>query len=326
MTPEFATTQLDSQPILGIRTTIPMHEIGKVMGPLFGRCTDTSSRAARLRPECPSRSTTRYPARPSTSNARCPLPCPSPARAGSRPAELPAGTAATVTHMGPYDDLRTYVGGADGVDEVAGPRRRGSTLGGLRHRPRRRARPVEVAHGYLLPGSLITHRHLSRRSRSAAVDQWRGGLRARPGSDPSRSFSRSGATLSGISRVAAPRASHILRRGGRAEAAAIGTIDSSVHLASVPNLYDQHAQRVVLDAGNDATISGPVFPELAERGALECLPDAVRVVQLGHATMQEGKNPPPRLRVELVQVAPRRPGQARSSTPWRFITSSSGRA
>ena len=36
MTPEFATTQLDSQPILGIRTTVPMHEIGKVMGSLFG--------------------------------------------------------------------------------------------------------------------------------------------------------------------------------------------------------------------------------------------------------------------------------------------------
>ena len=34
---------------------------------------------------------------------------------------------------------------------------------------------------------------------------------------------------------------------------------SSVHLAAVPNLHDEDAQRAVLDAGNDAVIADPVF-------------------------------------------------------------------
>ena len=72
------------------------------------------------------------------------------------------------------------------------------------------------------------------------------------------------------------------------------------HLASVPNLHDEHAQRTVLDAGNNAVITDPVLPELAERGAFEGLSDAARVVQRGHAVMQKSENPPPRLRVELV--------------------------
>ena len=52
-------------------------------------------------------------------------------------------------------------------------------------------------------------------------------------------------------------------------------IDSSVHLASVPNLHNEYAQREVLDAGNDAVIADPVLPELAQRGA-EGLSDAAR--------------------------------------------------
>ena len=77
------------------------------------------------------------------------------AGAGRVPADaLPAGSAATVTHVGPRHPFAD-LGGADGVDAIAGPRRRGHALGCLRNRPEHRAEPVEVAHGHLLPRASI---------------------------------------------------------------------------------------------------------------------------------------------------------------------------
>ena len=155
MTLEFGTTQLDSQPIVGIRTTIPMNEIGKVMGPLFGEVYGYIQQSGQTPAGMP---LAIYHSTPGeTVDLECAMPVASPIAGSGRvqAGELPAGTAATVTHLGPYDDLGQTWAALTEWDEVAGPRRRGRTLGGLRHRPRRRARPVEVAHGYLLPGSLI---------------------------------------------------------------------------------------------------------------------------------------------------------------------------
>ena len=67
----------------------------------------------------------------------------------------------------------------------------------------------------------------------------------------------------------------------------VSRIDLSVHLASVSNLHDEHTQRAVLGAGNDAVIADPVLPELAQRGAFGGLSDAARVVQRGHGSRKK---------------------------------------
>ena len=109
MTPEFATTQLDSQPILGIRTTVPMREIGKVMGPLFGEVYGYIQQSGQTPAGMPLAIYHSIPGE--TVDLECAMPVAEPLAGSGRvqAGELPAGTAATVTHMGPYDDLgRTW--------------------------------------------------------------------------------------------------------------------------------------------------------------------------------------------------------------------------
>ena len=133
MKPECGTIQLTAQPVLGIRTTIRMAEIGQAMGPLFGEVYEYLQRSGQTPAGMPLAIYHRMEG--DTVDLECALPVAAPLAGAGRiqAGELPAGTAATVTHMGPYDNLRAYVGGADGVDGIAGPRGRGSTVGGLRH-------------------------------------------------------------------------------------------------------------------------------------------------------------------------------------------------
>ena len=105
MEPEFGTTQLAAQPIVGIRTTVAMNEIGKVMGPLFGELQGYVRQSGQQAAGPPL--AIYYSPPGDTVDLECAIPVAAPiAGAGRvRAGELPAGKAATVTHVGPYDTL-----------------------------------------------------------------------------------------------------------------------------------------------------------------------------------------------------------------------------
>ena len=102
---EFVTRRIEAKPFLGIRTTATMHKIGEVMGPMFGevyRHIQQSGQAPAGMPFAIYHSMDG-----NTVNFECGMPVVSP-MAGTdriRAGELPAGTVATVTHMGPYEEL-----------------------------------------------------------------------------------------------------------------------------------------------------------------------------------------------------------------------------
>ncbi len=154
MKPQFETTQLEAQPILGIRTTVSLSKIGRGMGALFGEVHGYIKQGGGQSAGRPLAIDHSSPG--DTVDLECAIPVVSTmAGAGRVPADaLPAGSAATVTHVGPRHPFAD-LGGADGVDAIAGPRRRGHALGCLRNRPEHRAEPVEVAHGHLLPRASI---------------------------------------------------------------------------------------------------------------------------------------------------------------------------
>ena len=102
---EFRTTRLEAQPIVGIRATVAMSEIGQAMGPLFGEVHGHIQQGGGKPAGMP---LAIYHSPPGdTVELECAMPVDS-AMAGAgrvRAGELPAGTAVTVTHVGPYDDL-----------------------------------------------------------------------------------------------------------------------------------------------------------------------------------------------------------------------------
>ena len=106
MEPECGTRQLTAQPVLGIRTTIRMAEIGKAMGALFGDVYEYLRRSGQTPAGSPLAIYHRMEG--GTVELECALPVAAPMAGAGRiqAGELPAGRAATVTHMGPYDDLR----------------------------------------------------------------------------------------------------------------------------------------------------------------------------------------------------------------------------
>ena len=127
MEPKCGTTLLEAQPIVGIRTTVAMDEIGKVMGPLFGELQGHIRQNGQQAAGAP---LAIYYAPPSdTVDLECAIPVVA-AMAGAgrvRAGELPAGKAATVTHVGPYDTLpQTWVGlerwmKSQGVESAGAP-------------------------------------------------------------------------------------------------------------------------------------------------------------------------------------------------------------
>ncbi len=105
MAPQFATRQIDAQPIVGIRTTITMDKIGEVMGPLFGEVYAYIQQSGQAPAGMPF--AIYHGMDGGTVEIECGMPVASPMEGTDRirAGELPCGTAATVTHMGPYDDL-----------------------------------------------------------------------------------------------------------------------------------------------------------------------------------------------------------------------------
>ncbi len=151
MKQEFQTKQIDTQPVLSIRATATMDKIGEVMGPLFGEvygCIQQSGQEPAGMPFAIYHSMDG-----DMVDFECGIPTVSPMESVGRAQAggLPGGTVATVTHMGPYDALRqTWAALTEWMSS-----HRGRALGSLRHRPRRGAGPIEVAHRHLLPRVLI---------------------------------------------------------------------------------------------------------------------------------------------------------------------------
>ncbi len=105
MTLEFGVTELEAQPTVGIRTTVAMSEIGSAMGPLFGELSEHIAQSGQEPAGMP---LARYHSPPGeTVELECAIPVasPMPGEDRVRPGELPAGRAATVTHLGSYDGL-----------------------------------------------------------------------------------------------------------------------------------------------------------------------------------------------------------------------------
>ena len=102
---EFRTRRLDAQPILGIRATTTMDRIAQLMGPLFGEVHGYIRQQGQSPSGMPL--TIYHSMNGNSVELECALPVASPL-AGTdriRACELPAGTIATVTHRGPYDEL-----------------------------------------------------------------------------------------------------------------------------------------------------------------------------------------------------------------------------
>ncbi len=105
MKPEFRTQQLEAQPILGIRETTTMDKLAQRMGPLFGEVYGHIKQHGETPSGMP---LARYHSMDgNTVELECALPVASPMAGTDRiqACELPAGTMATVAHMGPYDNL-----------------------------------------------------------------------------------------------------------------------------------------------------------------------------------------------------------------------------
>ncbi len=111
MTPEFGITELEAQPMLGIRITTKMDEtLSQVMGALFGEvmgCIQESGQMPAGMPFSIYHSMDETMQGSGEVDLECGMPVASAIEGGGRVAagELPAGKAATATHMGPYDDL-----------------------------------------------------------------------------------------------------------------------------------------------------------------------------------------------------------------------------
>ncbi len=104
---EFGKRELEAQAVLGIRTTTTMAEIGKVMGSLFGEVHGYITRSGQAPAGMPLAIYHSMSGPDGAVELECAIPVASalPGEGRIRAGELPAGTAATVTHVGPYDGL-----------------------------------------------------------------------------------------------------------------------------------------------------------------------------------------------------------------------------
>ena len=105
MKPECRTTQLEAQSIVGIRTTVAMKEIGQVIGALLGEVHGYIQSSGQRPAGMPIAIYHSVPTDTVEFECAIPVASPLPGAGRVRPGELPAGTAATVTHVGPYDNL-----------------------------------------------------------------------------------------------------------------------------------------------------------------------------------------------------------------------------
>ena len=105
MTLDFGTREVGAQPIVGIRTTAKMSELGQIMGPLFGEVMGHIQQSGQHPAGMPL--AIYHGMDGGEVDVECAIPTTSSMDGGGRikAGQLPAGTAATVTHTGPYEGL-----------------------------------------------------------------------------------------------------------------------------------------------------------------------------------------------------------------------------
>ncbi len=124
---EFSTTQIEPQPILGIRAQARMQDLPNLMGPLFGEVFGYVSESGQRPTGMPF---SRYHSIDAESvDMECGLPVNSAIDGTDRiqSGELPGGAVATVVHKGPYEGLpQTWAAlvkwiGAEGLRPAGAP-------------------------------------------------------------------------------------------------------------------------------------------------------------------------------------------------------------
>ncbi len=127
MDPEFGKIQLSAQPYVGVRATTTIDKLGEIMGPLFGEVYGYIQQCGQEPTGMPF---SIYHSMDGESvELECGMPVGSqlPGTARVQAGELPCGTMATVTHMGPYEGLgRTWAALKDwirsqGLEAAAAP-------------------------------------------------------------------------------------------------------------------------------------------------------------------------------------------------------------
>ena len=103
MNRKFETKQIEAQHIVGIRTTAAMDKIGEVMGPMFGEVYGHIQGNGQQPAGMPFAIYHSMDGNSVDLECGMPVASPIPGTDRIRAGELPAGTVATVTHMGPYD-------------------------------------------------------------------------------------------------------------------------------------------------------------------------------------------------------------------------------
>ncbi len=105
MKPEFRTTRIEAQPIVGIRATSTMDRLAEVMGPLFGEVHAHIGEQGATPAGMPL--TIYHTADGDTLEIECAIPVAAPMDGTERigAGVLPGGTVAAVTHLGPYENL-----------------------------------------------------------------------------------------------------------------------------------------------------------------------------------------------------------------------------
>ena len=105
MTLEFETKQIETQPILGVRTSATKENLGQVMGPLFGEVYGHIQHSGQTPVGMPF--SVYYSMEGNSVDLQCGMPVAQTIEGAGRieAGALPGGTVATVTHMGPYDSL-----------------------------------------------------------------------------------------------------------------------------------------------------------------------------------------------------------------------------
>ena len=103
---DFGTREIGSQPIVGIRVTAKMTELGQLMGPLFGEVMGHIQQSGQHPVGMPL--AIYHGMDDGEVDVECGIPVASPVEGEGRieAGELPGGTVATATHMGPYEGLR----------------------------------------------------------------------------------------------------------------------------------------------------------------------------------------------------------------------------
>ena len=113
---DFSTREIGSQPMAGIRVTAKMTELAQLMGPLFGEVMGHIQKSGQHPAGMPF--AIYHGMDGGEVDVECGMPVASPMGSVGRvqAGELPAGTVATVTHLGPYDALRqTWAALTEGI-------------------------------------------------------------------------------------------------------------------------------------------------------------------------------------------------------------------